>query len=63
MIEMAQGQLALSLRTFMDIVTNLQRNMTTYGFAPEAIMLNNMGVVLMELGRSTDAFDSFHKAY
>jgi len=37
--------------------------MTTYGFAPEAIMLNNMGVVLMELGRSTDAFDSFHKAY
>ena len=63
MIEMAQGQLAPSLSTFMGILTQLQKNMTTYGFGPEAKMLNNMGVVLHEMGRDTDAFDSFHKAY
>lgn len=63
MVEMAQGQLPLALGTFMDVLTQLQKNMTTYGFGPEAKMLNNMGVVLFEMGRDTDAFDSFHKAY
>ena len=60
---MAQGQLPLALTTFMDILTQLQKNMTTYGFGPEAKMLNNLGAVLYEMGRDTDAFDSFHKAY
>lgn len=63
MIQMAAGDFECALSTFMDIVFQLQMNMSTYGFAPEAIMLNNIGVVLYEMGRDLDAFHSFFKAY
>lgn len=63
MIQIASGDLESALTTFMDIVSQLQKNTSTYGFAPEAKMLNNIGVVLYEMGRDLDAFQSCHKAY
>lgn len=63
MIQMAGGDNECALSTFMSITYELQKNMSTYGFAPEAHMYNNMGVVLYEMGRDVDAFQSFFKAY
>lgn len=63
MIQMAAGDCECALSTFMDVIFQISSNMSTYGFASEARMLNNIGVVLFELGRDQDAFQSFFRAY
>ena len=63
MIQIAGGDYECAISTFMDVISQLHMNMSTYGFAPEARLLNNIGVVLFELGRLQDAFQSFFRAY
>lgn len=63
MIQIAGGDYECALSTFLDVICQLQNNLSTHGFAPEARMLNNVGIVLYEMGRITDSFQSFLRAY
>jgi len=63
LVHMALSETECALTTFMDIIDILQKKSATYGFAPEALMLTNIGVALFEMSRDVDAFDSFCRAF
>jgi tetratricopeptide (TPR) repeat protein len=63
MIQMATGEFEGALSTFKSIISQIQKDKGSSGYAPEAKLLNCIGVVQYELGRDNDAFESFLMAY
>ena len=63
MIHMTNGDFDNALTIFKRIISQLQKNRATSGYAAEAKMLNNIGVLLYEMGKDGDADASLLKAF
>lgn len=60
---MANKDLSGALSTFKSILMNVRKETSINGNAPEAKLFNTIGVIHYEMGRDSDAFQSFLKAY